>query len=231
LKRFYSNTLPLLLDIDSRHAIKALRCKENDVIEVIDGKGKLFEATIFSIQRNEIQLIDLKLILEEKENKQVLSIAIAPTKNPARLEWFVEKATEIGIKHIYPIISKRSEKINVKMDRLQNIIVAATKQSKQLHLPTLHQIVALETFVQDKKLPTQKYIAHCEAMNKKNLNQVYQKNEEVLVLIGPEGDFTMEEIDLCQKENFVPIHLGNSTLRTETAGIYACALLRNLNEL
>jgi 16S rRNA (uracil1498-N3)-methyltransferase len=167
LKRFYSNTLPLLLDIDSRHAIKALRCKENDVIEVIDGKGKLFEATIFSIQRNEIQLIDLKLIQEEKENKQVLSIAIAPTKNPARLEWFVEKATEIGIKHIYPIISKRSEKINVKMDRLQNIIVAATKQSKQLHLPTLHQIVALETFVQDKKLPTQKYIAHCEAIEQK----------------------------------------------------------------
>lgn len=229
MKRFYSNTLPLLLDTDSRHAIKVLRCRENDQIEVIDGNGKLYIAKIFSIGKNEIQLSDITLVNEEKKNIQLLSIAIAPTKNPARIEWFVEKATEIGIKHIYPIITERTEKQSIKIERLQQIIIAATKQSKQLFLPEIHPIQEFKKLVSMTNLPNQKYIAHCEKSISKNLSELFDKQNELLVCIGPEGDFTQNEISYAYEHNFTPVSLGNSILRTETAALHACSIVRVLS--
>jgi len=232
LKRFYSNTLPLLLDSDSRHAIKALRCKENEYIEVIDGNGKLYQATILSISRNEIQLSDLKIIKTEESNTQLLSIAIAPTKNPARIEWFVEKATEIGIRNIYPIITERTEKHTIKLERLQQIIISATKQSKHLYLPMIHEISTFKNFIQQQQLPEQRFIAHCtQNSNPTQIQELYQKGKEVLICIGPEGDFTNDEVQLAHQNQFLEISLGNSILRTETAGVYACSIIRILNNL
>lgn len=226
LKRFYSNTLPLILDADSRHAAKTLRCKEGDKIEVIDGQGKLFEAIIAHIGRNEIQLNDIKLI-QEVTNVQLLSIAIAPTKNPSRLEWFVEKATELGIKNIYPIQTKRTEKSSVKEERLNNIIISAIKQSKQLYLPTLFPLQSFEEVIRQTQSISQKFIAYC-ADNPVRLQNIFQNDKEVIVFIGPEGDFTTDEILLAQQNGFVPISLGNSILRTETAGVYVAGLIRML---
>lgn len=231
MKRFYSNTLPLLLDSDSRHAIKALRCKENDCIEVIDGNGKLYQATILSISRNEIQLSDLKIIKAEENNTQLLSIAIAPTKNPARIEWFVEKATEIGVRNIYPIITERTEKHTIKLERLQQIIISATKQSKHLYLPTIHEISNFKNFIQQ-QLPEQKFIAHCtQNSNPPQIQELYKKNTEVIICIGPEGDFTNSEVQLAHQNQFLEISLGNSILRTETAGVFVCSAIRMLNNL
>ena len=226
LKRFYSNTLPLILDADSRHAAKTLRCKEGDKIEVIDGQGKLFEAIIAHIGRNEIQLNDIKLI-QEVTNVQLLSIAIAPTKNPSRLEWFVEKATELGIKNIYPIQTKRTEKSSIKEERLNNIIISAIKQSKQLYLPTLFPLQPFKEVIRQTQSIPQKFIAHC-ADNPVRLQNVFQSDKEAIAFIGPEGDFTTDEILLAQQNGFVPISLGNSILRTETAGVYVAGLIRML---
>ncbi len=226
LKRFYSNTLPLILDADSRHAAKTLRCKEGDKIEVIDGQGKLFEAIIFHIGRNEIQLNDIKLI-QEATNVQLLSIAIAPTKNPSRIEWFIEKATELGVKNIYPIQTKRTEKSSIKEERLNNIIISAIKQSKQLYLPTLFPLQPFKEVIRQTQSIPQKFIAHC-ADNPVRLQNVFQNDKEAIVFIGPEGDFTTDEILLAQQNGFVPISLGNSILRTETAGVYVAGLIRML---
>lgn len=226
LKRFYSNTLPLILDADSRHAAKTLRCKEGDKIEVIDGQGKLFEAIIFHIGRNEIQLNDIKLI-QEAPNVQLLSIAIAPTKNPSRIEWFVEKATELGVKNIYPIQTKRTEKSSIKEERLNNIIISAIKQSKQLYLPTLFPLQSFDEVIRQTQSIPQKFIAHC-ADNPVRLQNVFQNDKEAIVFIGPEGDFTTDEVLLAQQNGFVPISLGNSILRTETAGVYVSGLIRTL---
>lgn len=229
LKRFYSNTLPLILDADSRHAAKTLRCKVGDKIEVIDGQGKLYEAEIFYIGRNEIQLKDIK-ILQEEANPQTLSIAIAPTKNPSRLEWFIEKVTELGVKNIYPIQTKRTEKTSIKEERLNNIIISAVKQSKQLYLPTLFPLQSIEEVIQQTQSIEQKFIAHCSDNQQDLLQNIYQKNKELIIFIGPEGDFTPEEISLCKQNGFCEISLGNSILRTETAGVYATAIIRTFQD-
>lgn len=218
----------MLLDSDSRHAIKVLRCKENDVIEVIDGQGKLYQATIFSITKNKIQLSDLKIIEEETLNQQLLSIAISPTKNPARLEWFVEKATEIGVRNIYPMITSRTEKPTIKTERLQQIALSATKQSKHLFLPTIFPIQQFKDLILQQHLPKQKFIACCTHTSSKKLIELVNTKEELIVFVGPESDFTTEELKLAEEQNIVPIALGKSILRTETAGVYLSSVIRML---
>lgn len=234
MKRFFSQNIQgdfIYLDNEeAQHCTKVLRGKVNDKVEVLNGKGILYIGTISSIQKHEVQIQIDQILKQETENPNKLSIAICPTKNPARLEWFLEKATEIGIDQIYPIISDRTEKQNIKQERLQHIIVSAAKQSGQLFFPFLHQIQTLKELYNSPNLQFDNYyIAHCEDQ-KQHLKNVYVKYETALLLIGPEGDFTKDEVKTAINKNYTPVSLGNSILRVETAGVYACSVLQMIND-
>ena len=216
-----------LTEEESWHCAKVLRKRNGDLLSVIDGKGNLFSGKIVSDNPKKVLLA-----IESKEAKKTardykLHIAIAPTKNIDRIEWFIEKATELGVKNIYPIQTKRTEKSSIKEERLNNIIISAIKQSKQLYLPTLFPLQPFKEVIRQTQSIPQKFIAHC-ADNPVRLQNVFQNDKEAIVFIGPEGDFTTDEILLAQQNGFVPISLGNSILRTETAGVYVTGLIRML---
>ncbi|MEZ4878674.1 MAG: RsmE family RNA methyltransferase [Chitinophagales bacterium] len=231
MKRFFSNTIPVLSGFEANHAFKVLRCKEGELVEIIDGSGKLFRAKIFSVHKNEAQLVDLELLEHQTENQNKLSIAIAPTKNSDRIEFFLEKATEIGVDNIYFIETHRTERNKTNISRYYNKVVSACKQSKQLYLPIMHTIQSYDELLASHHIKAyeQLFIAHCNETTKQLLTHQYQKNKQALLLIGPEGDFTEEEINLALNKNFVPVSLGNTILRVETAGIVACVTVNNIN--
>lgn len=209
---------------ESKHLLKTLRKQIRDIIHITDGKGNLFETKIYN---PDFKKCELKIIRQEfiEKQKPEIHIAISPTKNDKRLEWFVEKATEIGISEITPLICKRSEKQHIKIERLKKITVSAIKQSQQFYLPIINKATDFQNFIKQ-KTNFQKFIAHCEE-EKNPLIKLYQKEKSALILIGPEGDFTNEEIELALENNFQAVDLGNTRLRTETAGIVALVLLRN----
>ena len=204
---------------ESKHAIKVLRKKEGDMLNFTDGKGNMYigEVTIPDSKRTSVRIV--KSEQKPKQHNYYLHIAIAPTKNMYRFEWFLEKSTEIGIDEITPIICNRSERKILKTERCNRILLSAMKQSLKLHLPKLNEIVTLKDFIkQDFK--GAKYIAHCEDGEKNEL-KIVNKTEETLILIGPEGDFSPKEIELALQNQFKEVSLGTSRLRTETAGIVA----------
>lgn len=234
MKRFYSTNIQsnfiYLENEEAQHCAKVLRCKENETIEVLNGNGILYQGIISSIQKHEVQITIQGITKEAKENPNRLSIAICTTKNPSRLEWFLEKATEIGIANIYPIISERTEKQSIKQDRLQQLILSASKQSGQLFFPKLHPIQKLTSFFNSTNQQFDHYyIAHCED-EKQHLKNVYKKDETALLLIGPEGDFTKTEVVTAVNKNYIPVSLGNSILRVETAGVAACVMVQMMND-
>ena len=202
---------------ESKHAIKVLRKKEGDVLDFTDGKGWRYKARITTAN---IKKCKLQIISSEQKKKQHnyhLHIAIAPTKNIDRFEWFLEKSCEIGIDEITPIICERSERKIVKKERCNRILLSAMKQSLKYHLPKLNETIYFSDFI-SKKHEGNKFIAHCGEGVKSELRK--EKIEgETLILIGPEGDFSPKEIEKSEHNNFTPISLGNSRLRTETAGI------------
>lgn len=231
MKRFYTTDHAFISGDEAYHAVKVLRCHPGEQIETINGQGQLFSAVIESVSKDNILLRDITLQKEIFSNPNKLSIAISPTKNPARFEWFLEKATEIGIDQIFPIITKRTEKTNLKLERLANIILSAAKQSKQLFIPTLHPLQSLENAFSNLQISTfsNHFIAHCENENSPFLGKTYSKNNSSLILIGPEGDFTPEEIQLALNNNYQAVSLGSSTLRVETAGVVACSIVNGIN--
>jgi 16S rRNA (uracil1498-N3)-methyltransferase len=158
-----------------------------------------------------------------------LHIAIAPTKSIERFEWFLEKATEIGIDEITPVLCENSERDKIKTDRLNKVLISAMKQSLKVHLPKLNQLIKLDNFIPD-NFNGEKYIAHCKTNHKNHLKNIYHKGTNCLVLIGPEGDFGDNEIKLFSENNYKQVSLGNSRLRTETAGIAACHIVNLINE-
>jgi len=158
-----------------------------------------------------------------------LHLAVAPTKMNDRYEWFLEKATEIGIHEITPIICDRSERKAVNKERFDKILLTAMKQSNVLYLPKLNGAVSFKEFIKHKNEGLQ-LIAHCEETDKKSLKSVLKKNEDVTLLIGPEGDFSIKEIALALENNYVPVSLGNTRLRTETAAVVACHSVVFVNE-
>ncbi len=212
-----------LLEDECFHCSKVLRKKVNDNIFVTDGKGKLYEGIITQISRKEIS-ISLGKEIEFQTKSHNRSIAIAPTKNIDRFEWFLEKSTEIGITNIYPFLSTRSERKIIKPQRLEKILVSAMKQSKNFHKPTLHPLSTLSQLLNSDFEGQSKYIAHCMKPQSALQNQ-YKSGSGAIVLIGPEGDFTNEEVNQAKVKNWHEASLGNSRLRTETAGIVACHLL------
>ena len=214
---------------ESRHIIRVLRKKENETLFITNGRGCLFHSVISEANEKRCKVIITKV--EELENKlnYKLHVAIAPTKNNQRLEWFLEKATEIGVSEITPIICDHSERKVVKKERLEKVIITAMKQSKRCYLPKLNQAISLKHFL-DSKYQTNKFIAHCEDDDKQTLKNQLKAKQDALVLIGPEGDFSLTEISLALKKGFKPISLGKSILRTETAGLVAVQSIAFINE-
>ena len=204
---------------ESKHATKVLRKKEGEILNFTDGKGYLYKAVITVADTRKYRLQVVSSEQKEKQHNYHLHIAIAPTKNMDRFEWFLEKATEIGIDEITPIICIRSERKVIKTERGNRILLSAMKQSLKYHLPKLNEAISLTNFIKQDFEGT-KYIAHCDDGEKKELRKV-NKTEKTIILIGPEGDFSPKEIELAEQNQFKAVSLGASRLRTETAGIIA----------
>jgi len=208
---------------ESQHAVKVLRLQAGDRIELIDGKGGYYKAEIIfpHHKRCEIQILEKQA--EFHKRPYHLHIAIAPTKNIERLEWFAEKVTEIGIDEITPVICRFSERKIIKHDRLEKILISAMKQSLKALGTVLNPPRSFNEFISAPSNSV-KMIAHCNESfnNRVSISQVCKKGDNVVILIGPEGDFTDLEIDAAIRSGYLPIHLGKSRLRTETAGICAC---------
>jgi len=212
---------------ESRHIVRVLRKKVGDTIYVTNGKGILFTTKIDVINKNNTEL---KVINSKKESKTKfhINIAVAPTKNNDRIEWFIEKSTEIGINTISTVLCEKSERKIIKMDRLEKITISAIKQSLQLHKPIIEELVSFEEFTRNCKSDN-KFIAHCKESEKLFLNNCKIKAKTITVLIGPEGGFSDNEIDLAVKHGFISVSLGNNRLRTETAAIAATQILSAYN--
>jgi len=211
----------------SKHVVQVLRMKTDEQLRLTDGKGNLFTCTIIDDHRKKcvVKIIDTH---HTPVPAKKITIAISLLKNNTRLEWFLEKATEIGVSAIIPIICTRTEKQHFRAERMKGILVSAMLQSQQTWLPELPEPVKFNTFIES-ALQSRKFIAHCE--DEANKTELISKiDEEVssqLMLIGPEGDFTKEEIEGALKLGFIPVSLGNTRLRTETAGMVAATLLIN----
>lgn len=205
---------------ESKHIIKVLRKKEGDVLFVTNGLGVLFKTEITVASDNKCT-VKINSFEQQEKPKFHLHLAVAPTKMNERYEWFLEKAAEIGIQEITPIICEHSERKVIKIDRFQKILESAMKQSLHFYLPKLNEPIAFKDFVK-KESRGQKFIAHCEETDKKSLKNELKNNEDVTILIGPEGDFSVKEIQLALEQSYIPVSLGQTRLRTETAAIVAC---------
>jgi 16S rRNA (uracil1498-N3)-methyltransferase len=219
----------ILNEDESKHAVRVLRLSENDVVTLIDGKGGFYYAKITDAnpKRCRMSVIHKKMNDEKKDFR--IHIAISPTKSNERFEWFLEKATEIGIDEITPIISDRSERKTLNTGRMEKILISAIKQSIKARLPALNPVCHFSGFVKENH-HCLKYIAHCQGGEKLHLKNLLSKGEDTLILIGPEGDFCENEIKLALENNFKPVSLGNSRLRTETAGVVAAHIISLVNE-
>jgi 16S rRNA (uracil1498-N3)-methyltransferase len=213
---------------ESKHIIKVLRKKDSDILLVTNGLGYLFETeiTLASDSKCTVKVLSFE---KKPASKFHLHLAVAPTKINDRYEWFLEKATEIGVSEITPIICDRSERKVIKNDRFDKIILTAMKQSNELYLPKLNEAITFKEFLKRENEGLQ-LIAHCEETDKKTLKSVLKPNESVTLLIGPEGDFSEKEIALAIDKQFIPVSLGNTRLRTETAAIVACHSIVFFNE-
>ncbi len=221
-----------LSEEESKHAVRVLRLRVGDRVQLIDGVGGFYKAEILDAHPKRTQLKILSYISEFQKPNYNLHIAIAPTKNIDRIEWFLEKATEIGIQEITPIISEHSERKDVKTERLNKVVISAMKQSLKAYMPILNEAVSFDLFLKtiESEQGLNKAIAHCEEdKDKKYLNQEFQSNQKYLILIGPEGDFSPFEIEKAISAGFVPVSLGEARLRTETAAVYACTEIALLN--
>lgn len=214
---------------ESKHIIRVLRKKEGDILHITNGKGMLFSGRISSALAShcvvEIEIVEQK----PKPWNYYLHLAIAPTKNIDRLEWFIEKATEIGIDEITPILCARSERKVLKNDRLEKILEGAMKQSLKFQIPKLNELQTLKSFLNTKH-EGQLFVAHCDETDRKSFKKELLKNQKITILIGPEGDFSPEEIKLAIQQKFIPVTLGESRLRTETAALVATQSVAFFNE-
>ena len=219
----------ILDETESKHAIRVLRLQKGDFVQIVDGTGGLFKAEIADANPKKCKLGIIEAERNFGKRNFHQHIAIAPTKNNERLEWFLEKATEIGIDEITPLITERSERKTVNPERLEKILVSAMKQSVKAYLPKLNNA---KSFKERVKQPFngKKFIAYIEEKQTVHLKNVVGKNDNVLVLIGPEGDFSPAEVQLALQNGFQPVSLGESRLRTETAGIVACHIVNLAND-
>jgi 16S rRNA (uracil1498-N3)-methyltransferase len=205
---------------ESKHIVKVLRKKIDDILYLTNGKGYRFECWITAADPKKCT-VAIRSVLQIDQRPYRLHMAVAPTKMNDRFEWFLEKATEIGIDEITPLICENSERKMVKTDRLEKVVQAAMKQSLQSYLPLVHGAIPFKEFVA-KPPKGSLFIAHCEEDAKQGLKSLLVPNTDITILIGPEGDFSPSEIKLALKNGFLPVSLGETRLRTETAAVYAC---------
>jgi 16S rRNA (uracil1498-N3)-methyltransferase len=222
------NNVAILNEDESLHCVKVLRHKVGDVIQVIDGKGTRAIGKIEAAHAKQcaVSLTEKEVLTQSRNYK--LHIAIAPTKNIERIEWFVEKAVEIGIDEISFIKCKNSERTVIKDDRLRKVAESAVKQSQQVFIPKLNSLVDYKEFIKNNNSDI-KLIAHCEKESKQHIKQYVAVNKSFIVLIGPEGDFTKDEIKIALSSSYLPVALGDNRLRTETAGLFACGAFASIN--
>ncbi len=207
----------------SKHCIKVLRMEKGEQLNLTDGKGNLLTASILIADKKSTE-VKIDATITAPHPKRKIAIGISLLKNTGRFEWFLEKATEIGVSEIIPLICSRTERQHFRYDRMNAVLIAAMIQSQQSWLPELHEP---RPFDQVLVSPDQKFIAHCTDQQKKEIKD-HRLNGNILMLIGPEGDFAPEEITSALHNNFQPISLGETRLRTETAGVVAATLLMNL---
>ena len=214
----YENEIIDFPEEEKKHILKVFRKKEGDFINVTNGKGLCLKVKISINSSKELsgKVHDVKYL---KSNKKAPIIAISPTKNISRFEWFLEKATEIGIKKIIPIITNNSERKKINMNRCNKILTVAMKQSQNYFVPEITDLIKIDKFIENQDGG---YIAHCKQGNKKDFLKLKILKDNPTILIGPEGGFTSVEIKNALKNKFIPVSFGNNRLRTETAGVFAC---------
>ena len=212
---------PVLPEDESQHCVRVLRLNEGDSIIITDGKGFLYNAILEKAHPKHCLVNITERSLQKPLWDNTIHIAVAPTKSIDRMEWFVEKATEIGINAITCLRCRHSERREINLNRLNKIAVSAMKQSQKATLPQISEMIDFNKFI-SREFAGQKMIAHCEENEKLLMKEVYKPDSNALILIGPEGDFSNEEIKSAISYGFTPISLGKSRLRTETAALVAC---------
>jgi 16S rRNA (uracil1498-N3)-methyltransferase len=231
LPLFYSNQLresddALILDEEtSKHIVQVLRIKKEEQLELTDGKGNAYVASIIDDHKKKV-VVKIEERKFQPEDKKVVTIAISLLKNANRFEWFLEKATEIGVAEIVPMICERTERQHFRSERMQNILISAMLQSRQFWMPRLGSPLKFQEVVSSSS-HQQKFIAHCIENEKKKLQDLIDDSLlSQIILIGPEGDFTNEEVSVAMNKQFLPVTLGENRLRAETAGVVAATLTK-----
>lgn len=214
---------------EAQHCTRVLRLSQGDEITLTDGRGYFYTAEITAASTKRCLVAIKETIYQEPLWPCHLHLAVAPTKNMDRNEWFAEKATEIGLNELTFLNCRFSERKVIKPERIEKILVSAMKQSLKARLPQLNEMTTFDTFI-EQDFRGQKFIAHCYEGEKPLLRNIVRKGEDALVLIGPEGDFSPEEVEKAIAKGFIPISLGRSRLRTETAALVACCTLVQTNE-
>lgn len=214
---------------ESKHIVKVLRKNIGDILHITNGNGWLFKAEIAIPNINKCVATIVSKTLQPKRNYN-LHLAVAPTKMNDRYEWFLEKATEIGIDSITPIICEHSERKVIKPERFERILQSAMKQSLNCYLPKLNNLISFKNFIKQ-DFNGHLFIAHCEETDRKSLKNELKSKNNITILIGPEGDFSVKEIETALENNFIPVTLGETRLRTETAAIVACHSVAFTNTL
>ena len=223
--------IPCLINLGSEesfHSIKVLRMRTGETLHLTDGAGNLYEGQIIAQDTKSCPVMITSVINEYGKRPFRLHMAVAPTKNIARFEWFLEKATEIGIDEITPLICEHSERVQIRIDRLQKIILSAAKQSIKTYLPVLHEPMKFDDFTKMNHTAS-RFVAYVEEYQPIHLKTAYKKGD-CTVLIGPEGDFSKKEMDSALNLGYIPVSLGPSRLRTETAAMVACHIINIVNE-
>ncbi len=214
---------------ESGHCVRVLRYTRGDEILLTNGQGMTYTAVITNPHPKHCEFEVRTAEKQSKHHSNYIHIAIAPTKNVERIEWFVEKCTEIGVDEITPLLCRFSERKQLRIDRLQKIILSAAKQSLTPYLPKLNEMTDCTEFIRGTEEET-RFIAHCYKEDKRDLRNEIKPGKSVVVMIGPEGDFSEQEIAEALQHHFVPVSLGESRLRTETAGIVACHICNLFSE-
>lgn len=213
---------------ESKHCIRVLRLRKGDTVHLTDGRGNLYETRIVTENDKRCELMIIGHLSDQGKRNYRVHIGIAPTKNISRLEWFLEKATEMGIDKITPVICENSERTSINAGRLNKVITASMKQSLKTYLPELENQVKFADFIRMQEA-SDKFIAHCTTNKNQSLKKLAVPGRNTIVLIGPEGDFTSDEIKQAIQRDFIPVNLGPSRLRTETAALYTCFTLNLVN--
>lgn len=228
--REYQESSTLVLEGDIvKHIVQVLRMNSGEQLQLTDGKGTSALAAIVHATKKNCE-VSLSEVQKHKQPHTQLYLAIAFTKNAGRNDWLLEKVTELGVSVIQPLITHRTERVPAKEERRQNILISAMLQSRQYYLPILEKPKELKDVWADVKHYEQKLLAHCEKdITRANLSELFQPKKNTCVFIGPEGDFTKEEIERAMSNGFQGINLGNNRLRTETAALAVCAYFKMMN--